>query len=132
MRVLHTRTIVDPRYGAKLTGKTGDTTIGVMYTDDEAPGNLDNSDDPGFGHSAQTFVGRLRYDLYSESYVGMIFSARDFFDSSNQSAGSIAIFVWEIHIRLVSALSGLAIEILMPFRQRRICSMRVFAKPHET
>jgi len=27
----HTRTIVDPFYGAKLTGKVGKTTIGVMY-----------------------------------------------------------------------------------------------------
>ena len=87
INLVHTRTIIDPRYGAKLTGKAGNTTIGVMYTNDEAPGNLDDSDDPGFGHSAQTFVGRMRYDLYSESYVGMIFTAREFLDSSNQVGG---------------------------------------------
>jgi len=87
VRVLHTRTIVDPRYGAKLTGKTGNTTIGVMYTDDEAPGNLDDSDDPGFGHSAQTFVGRMRYDLYSESHIGGIFTDREFLNSHSRLAG---------------------------------------------
>ena len=87
VRLVHTRTIVDPRYGAKLTGKVGDTTIGVMYADDEAPGNLDDADDPALGQSAQTFVGRVRYDLYAESHVGAIFTERQFLDGYNRVAG---------------------------------------------
>ena len=87
VRLVHTRTIVDPRYGAKLTGKVGDTTIGVMYADDEAPGNLDDADDPALGRSAQTFVGRVRYDLYAESYVGAIFTERQLLDGYNRVAG---------------------------------------------
>ena len=35
---IHTRTIVDPRYGAKLSGKIGKTTIGLLVANDEAPG----------------------------------------------------------------------------------------------
>ena len=35
VRVVHTRTIVDPEYGAKLTGKPK-TTLGVMIANDEA------------------------------------------------------------------------------------------------
>ncbi len=87
VRLVHTRTIVDPRYGAKLTGKVGDTTIGVMYADDEAPGNLDDADDTAFGQSAQTFVGRVRYDLYAESHVGAIFTERQLLDGYNRVAG---------------------------------------------
>ena len=85
--LVHTRTIIDPRYGAKLTGKAGKTTIGVMYANDEAPGYDDDVIDRGTGQSAQTFVGRMRYDLYSESYVGAIFTSREFAGSTNQVAG---------------------------------------------
>ena len=87
VNLVHTRTIVDPRYGAKLTGKAGSTTIGVMYANDEAPGYDDEVIDRGAGQSAQTFVGRMRYDLYSESYVGAIFTSREFAASTNQVAG---------------------------------------------
>ena len=87
VNLVHTRTIIDPRYGAKLTGKAGNTTIGVMYANDEAPGYHDDVVDRAAGQSAQTFVGRMRYDLYSESYVGAIFTSREFADSTNQVAG---------------------------------------------
>ena len=87
VNLVHTRTIIDPRYGAKLTGKAGNTTIGVMYANDEAPGYADDVVDRAAGQSAQTFVGRMRYDLYSESYVGAIFTSREFAGSTNQVAG---------------------------------------------
>ena len=85
--VVHTRTIVDPLYGAKLTGKAGNTTLGVLYTNDEAPGNIDDRSDPAFEKSAQTFVGRVRYDLYSESYIGAIMTDRQFLDGSSRLFG---------------------------------------------
>ena len=85
--IVHTRTIVDPRYGAKLTGKTGDITIGVMYANDEAPGDVDDLEDPVFGQTAQTFVGRMRYDLYSESHIGAIVTNREFLDGYSRLAG---------------------------------------------
>ncbi|MCY4027611.1 MAG: DUF5916 domain-containing protein, partial [Acidobacteria bacterium] len=40
VNLVHTRTIVDPRFGAKLSGKVGDVTLGVFVTDDEATGGL--------------------------------------------------------------------------------------------
>ena len=93
---MHTRTIVDPRYGAKLTGKAGNTTIGVMYANDEAPIELDDPADPSFGQTAQTFVGRVRYDLYAESYVGAIFTNRELADGHNRVAGLDSNFrTWE-------------------------------------
>ena len=87
LNVVHTRTIVDPLYGAKLTGKSGKTTIGVLYANDTAPGAVDDPLDLDFEKSAQTFVGRVRYDLYSESFVGAVFTDREFLDGSSRLAG---------------------------------------------
>ena len=84
---VHTRRIVDPLIGAKLTGKVGRTTVGVMYADDEAPGAVDDPDDPLHGLAAQTFVGRVRYDLYTESHVGAIFTDRELLDGHSRLAG---------------------------------------------
>ena len=77
---VHTRTIVDPEFGAKLTGKLGNTTLGMIVADDEAPGRVE----PGnlaYGRKANNIVGRARYDLYAESYLGAIFTHRGFMDS---------------------------------------------------
>ena len=84
---VHTRKIVDPLYGAKLTGKAGKTTVGVLYANDEAPGNIDDPLDPVFEQAAQTFVGRIRYDLYAESFVGAIVTDREFLDGSSRLVG---------------------------------------------
>jgi len=87
-RTVHTRTIVDPLYGAKMTGKAGKTTIGVLYANDQAPGNVEDPDDlAAFGKSEQTFIGRVRYDLYSESYVGAIVTDRELLDGSSRLVG---------------------------------------------
>ena len=86
--VVHTRTIVDPLYGAKLTGKAGKTTLGVLYTNDEGASlGIDDPLNPAFDQSAQTFVGRVRYDLYSESFIGAIFTDREFLDGYSRLAG---------------------------------------------
>jgi hypothetical protein len=75
---VHTRTIVDPQYGVKMTGKQGRTALGVLFAEDEAPGNLDDPADPAFGREARTFIGRATYDLYSGSHLGGLVTNRDF------------------------------------------------------
>ena len=85
--LLNTRTIVNPRFGGKLTGKVGNTTLGVVVADDEAPGLLDDQTNSQFGSTAQTVVGRARYDIYSESYVGAIMTAREFGQEHNRVGG---------------------------------------------
>jgi hypothetical protein len=86
--VVHTRTIVDPLYGGKLTGKVGKTTLGVMYANDQAAGEAEDTLFPATsGHSAQTFVGRVRYDLYPESHIGAIVTDRELLDSHSRLAG---------------------------------------------
>ena len=76
VNLVHTRTIVDPRFGAKLSGKVGDVTLGVFVTD-EATDGVDDGSSAGSGRVAQSFIGRVRYDLYPESYVGVIATARE-------------------------------------------------------
>ena len=78
---VQTRRIVDPRYGAKLTGKLGSrTSIGVFLADDEAPGKVDSISDPAYGKTAKNVLGRVKYDLYRNSHVGAIFTDREFLD----------------------------------------------------
>jgi hypothetical protein len=83
--IIHTRTIVDPRFGAKLTGKVGQTSLSVILADDEAPGKVDPGD-RAFGKTAQTMLGRVRYD-YSGSYVGVLFTDREFLDTHSRFGG---------------------------------------------
>ena len=89
---VNTRTIVDPRFGAKLTGKVGDVTLGFLAADDEAPGNLDDRSDPAYGQSAQVFIARARYDLYAQSHIGALVTDREFLDGYSRAAGVDAQF----------------------------------------
>ena len=84
---VHTRTLVDPTWGAKLTGKAGRFAIGVLTAEDAAPGNVDDLTDPRLGETAQNFIGRVKYDVYSESHIGAIFTDREFLDSSSMLGG---------------------------------------------
>jgi hypothetical protein len=84
---IHTRTIVDPRYGAKLSGKIGKATIGLLVANDEAPGKVDNRQDAAFGRTAQFIVGRARYDLYRESTTSLIFTDREFMNQHSRAVG---------------------------------------------
>ena len=92
VNLVHTRTIVDPRYGGKLTGKVGKTTLGVIVADDAAPGRRNDPSDPGFDKTAQFLIGRARYDLFTESHIGVIFTDREFLDSHSRVGGVDAQF----------------------------------------
>ena len=85
--VVHTRTIVDPDYGAKLSGQAGRFSLGVLTANDQAAGRLDDPTDAGFGKTAQTFIARARADLYAESNLGVIVTGREFLDSHSRTLG---------------------------------------------
>ena len=87
VNLVHTRTIIDPRYGGKLTGKLGDLAVGLLVANDEAPGKLDDAGDPAFERTAQFFIGRLRWDLAPGSYVGGLVTDREFLDSHSRVGG---------------------------------------------
>ena len=85
--LVQTRTIVDPQYGAKLTGKLGRTALALVYANDEAPGKVDDRDDPAFGKTAQVMLARIRYDLYPESNLGVLVTDREFLDGHSRAGG---------------------------------------------
>jgi len=85
--LVQTRAIVEPQYGAKLTGKLGRTALAFVLANDEAPGKTDDRDDPAFGKTAQVMLGRVRYDLYSESHLGVLVTDREFLDGHSRLGG---------------------------------------------
>ncbi len=52
--IAHTRTIVDPRYAAKITGKHGRTTVGALFAED----------------AGGKFAGRVKRDIRQDSTIG--------------------------------------------------------------
>ena len=74
---VHTRKIVDPIFGSKLTGTVGKTTFGVLNALDDKPSELDAFDAAGqpllVPNRAFT-VGRATYALRRSDYVGGIFT----------------------------------------------------------
>ena len=91
---IHTRTIIDPRYGGKVSGKVGRSSVGVLFADDEAAGKRGDTSDPAFGRTAKVVIGRARFDLYPESFVGATFTNRDFMDSYSR------MFAFDSNLRL--------------------------------
>ena len=45
LTAVHTRAIVDPDYAAKLTGKVGRNTFGLLLASDNAPGNFSDEEE---------------------------------------------------------------------------------------
>ena len=84
---VHTRTIVDPDYGAKVSGQVGRFSVGALTANDRAPGKVDDPNDPASGRSAQTFIGRAKYDLWAESNVGAIVTDREFLNGYSRVFG---------------------------------------------
>jgi hypothetical protein len=95
--VVHTRTIVDPDYAAKLTGKVGKWTFGLLGASDNAPGNYSDDEraDPTLLPSIERYLDknstvgvlRLKRDVGSESNLGLFATSYDFVDSHNRLGG---------------------------------------------
>ena len=83
---LHTRTIIDPQIGAKITGKSGRTAFGLLVANDQAAGRLDNPLTPGFGSAAGVVSGRVRVDVGRESFIGVLANDREFGTSHSRTA----------------------------------------------
>jgi hypothetical protein len=87
VNLLFTRRLADPQVGAKLTGKAGAWTIGVLAADDEAPGKRLAPDDPDRGDRTWAGVGRISRSLFGRSTVGAIVTRRSFGGRDNVVGG---------------------------------------------
>jgi len=72
---VHTRRIVDPIVGGKVTGSLGHTTFGVLTAVDQAAGRDLEAGDPLDGHDRVFTIGRAQTTFHSPgTYAGAILS----------------------------------------------------------
>ncbi|HEX9829760.1 MAG TPA: DUF5916 domain-containing protein, partial [Bacteroidota bacterium] len=84
-QVVHTRTIVNPLVGIKLSGKIGErSTLASIYAVDE----LLDPQSRATGEKAVFPIVRYKYALGEDSYVGGIYTGRELSNSSNRVAGT--------------------------------------------
>jgi hypothetical protein len=69
---VHTRRIVDPRWGTKLTGTVGRTTFGVLNAWDDNPDDVGNRGDAVAQRDKLFTIGRATYALRGSDYIGAI------------------------------------------------------------
>jgi uncharacterized protein DUF5916/cellulose/xylan binding protein with CBM9 domain len=69
-----TRRIGDPQFGARLTGKVGPYSLGILASDDRGPGNSVPNDSPLAGDRATFTIARVSRDLFRQSSVGLIYT----------------------------------------------------------
>ncbi|HSQ34636.1 MAG TPA: DUF5916 domain-containing protein [Candidatus Binatia bacterium] len=82
---VHTRNIVDPFWGAKLSGELNKFSFGVLAAGDEWPGeSFPGYQSPFPGKNANYFIGRMKYSLNGGDYFGLLYSGREFGDTSNR------------------------------------------------
>ena len=84
---VHTRRIVDPIYGSKLTGTAGKTTFGVLNAVDDKPADTLGRPDVFEVPNKVTTVGRATYALRRSDYAGAIFTHTQFNGRRNLVAG---------------------------------------------
>ncbi|MGI4855201.1 MAG: carbohydrate binding family 9 domain-containing protein [Janthinobacterium lividum] len=85
--LLYTRTIGNPEFGARATGKIRHTNIGLLAIDDRDPGIFVAPTDPLHGKRAFTLVGRVSQDIGKFSSLGAIYVQRTLNGSSNRVGG---------------------------------------------
>jgi len=97
LQPVHTRSIIDPDYAVKLTGRQGRNTFGLLAASDNAPGNFseDEINDPELfpdigkliGKNAYIGIARLKRDVGRESSIGLIGTTYNFFERHNHLGG---------------------------------------------
>ena len=109
---LHTRKIVDPAWGSKLTGEVGRASFGLLAAGDEWPGREWNGEEnPYEGKAANFLIGRFKYSLSGSNYVGGIYTGRKFGNDSNRVVGADLYFRFaEKHLFRANYLQSLSYE----------------------
>ncbi len=89
----HTRSIIDPDFAVKLTGKVNRNTFGLMLASDNGPGNFSEEERPTANPrqlDKNAIVGalRLKHDIGKEnSFIGFLGTYKKFVDSYNELGG---------------------------------------------
>jgi hypothetical protein len=73
-----TRQIVNPSYGARLTGKIGKYSVGLLTADDRAPGLTVSPSDPLAGSREYITIARVSRDVLNQSSIGAIYTDEEY------------------------------------------------------
>ncbi len=87
INLVFTRRIGHPEYGLRLTGKSGPWAVGVLASDDRAPGEVLPPSDPHSGEHATFAMARVSRDILDQSTIGAIFTDREFAGGYNRVGG---------------------------------------------
>jgi len=85
--LIFTRNIGHPEFGLRLTGKSGPWAVGVLASDDRAPGEALPASDPHSGDRATFAIARVSRDILDQSTVGAIYTDREFAGGYNRVGG---------------------------------------------
>lgn len=92
---VHTRQIVDPAWGGKISGELGKNSFDLLAAGDEWPGREWGDEiNPYLGTNANFYIGRFKYSLKGENFVGLLYSGREFGDGFNR------VIAGDVHFRL--------------------------------
>src|SRR5260370_10202440 len=78
INLVFTRRIGHPEFGLRLTGKSGPWALGLLTSDDRAPGEAVPPSDPNFGDPATVTIARIIAANLDQSTIGASFSSRSF------------------------------------------------------
>jgi hypothetical protein len=93
LNVVHTRTIINPLVAAKIVGKSGRNSYGLMVAADRGPGTftgderLDPFNFPLLDKKAYQGVLRLKHDIGKENSIGLVATSYNFPEKHNQILG---------------------------------------------
>lgn len=88
---VHTRRVVDPIFGAKLTGNVGRVTFATLSAVDQQPGRSLEDEDPlhpDGGRERVFNIARAQYSLGPNNYAGAIVTDTEFAGGHNRVIGS--------------------------------------------
>jgi hypothetical protein len=84
---VHTRKIIDPSWGSKLTGAAGHFSFGLLSASDRNPLDLANRGTAIAGQDKLFNIGRVTYGLGQSNYAGAIFADTEHAGRHNRLAG---------------------------------------------
>jgi hypothetical protein len=84
---VHTRLIVDPQWGLRLTGEQGKGSFALLAAADRSPGRPwgDGEENPDLGRKATFWIGRGKLGLGNDNYVGVLYSGHEFGKEYNRA-----------------------------------------------
>lgn len=87
INLVYTRNIIHPEYGGRITGRIGQTNLGLFAIDDREPGQTVAPPDPLYNKRAIYAVGRVSQDFGKNLSIGMIYTDEEFGQGWNRIGG---------------------------------------------